>query len=174
MPFSLPINRADTDLGAFGPDDPYFFERDNVPIYKARDNDVVIATQLEWTMTNDCEVVVFVAENPAVEVGFGGMHVCRTGGTIIAVRISCTQPGSPGSFDFDLNMNGAGNTVYTNTADRPTLAYNSPNGWTDSILPAVTVVPQNATLVAQLRAVQGGTPRWFRAEVWIQKPAVSS
>lgn len=164
------INTTPEEVQLFTADDPYFFTVDNRPLLKLIENDININEQLMQVAEGDCEVIQFIFETPSVENSAGGIFPSFEGGSIVRVALSVGTPGSSGSFEVDVKINGT--TIYTSSANRPVLAYNDSDKTTLSVAPniEVTAVPPEGRITTDIIQIQSGTPRWFRVTVWIRKP----
>lgn len=62
----------------------------------------------------------------ATAANVGGAFVCAFAASLVTVFIFSPTPGTAGSTILDVNLNGT--SIFTDPADRPTLAYNASNG----------------------------------------------
>jgi hypothetical protein len=76
----------------------------------------------------------------AVLADVDGVWICPRAGTITAVYIYCRDPGTASSTIVDVHLNGV--TIFTNQANRPTLAWNDVDKVAKSGTPDITAVAE--------------------------------
>lgn len=99
--------------------------------------------------------------SPAIQVD-GTLAVCTDVGSYVApgvsrinaVYIRCETPGTAGNTIVDIHLNGV--TIFTVQANRPTLAWNDPDGVAKSGAPDVIMLAENDVLTVEIDQVATG------------------
>lgn len=164
------VKRDYVSAKLFADSDVYYFEIDNRPLYEMITNDAACADELEDILDSYEEIATFFVENPSVETSICGVFRSELGGTVTRVTISHGAPGAADSYVADVNIDGT--TCFTTPANRPSLAFDDATG--ETTVAGVTIenntVPAGGLITVDIDAVQtGGSPRWFRVDVYIQK-----
>jgi len=89
-----------------------------------------------------------------VTTGVGEAYISTADATIEYVYIHCGTPGTAGSTIVDVNKNGV--TIFTNQANRPTLAWNDADGVAKSGIPDVVDLAENDVLTIDIDQVATG------------------
>lgn len=149
--------------------DVYFYTTDNRPLAELLKNEAAIADTLNEVLDSNEEIATFIIESPSVETSVGGFFRSKIGGTIDRITVSAGLAGASGSFLVDVNINGV--TCFTNQANRPSLAFDDANSEATVTGAPIEVdnVPALGLISVDIDAIQTGTPRWLRIDVFIKK-----
>lgn len=149
--------------------DVYFYTTDNRPLAELLKNEAAIADTLNDVLASNEEIATFIIESPSVETKVGGIFRSETGGIIDRVTVSAGLAGASDSFLVDVNIDNV--TCFTNQANRPALAFDDVDGEaTVTGAPIqVSAVPAGGLVSVDIDAIQTGSPRWLRIDVFIRK-----
>lgn len=156
---------TDGQLELFVPSDEYHFTVDNRPLRKMLQNSQTINEQLEDVVASDFEVATFVVETPAADTTVGGIYVAQEDGVLTKVVVSQGTGGSSGDHTVDVNINGT-SALSSFQIDLP---WDDADGVVVSTTFDVTAISAGDRISIDLDAIQSGSPKWVRVDVYILK-----
>jgi len=116
---------------------------------------------------DDVDLYTFRANGPyTVDADVDGSIDVKRPGTITAVWLTRTTPGTSGSTILDLNRNGT--SLYTTQANRPTILFSDADEQVACTLPDVVGLSIGDALTADTDAVEDGTPEGWALQVVVE------